>query len=183
MRIAITTFQFSLVFTFTALLNATESKPNNSKPPKFYVHAGKIKRNYACAAGVEAGYIRNGIVHANLRRGDDRYLLIAYSEESRPGSPNSMCGGGTESYLVWLHIRNSTVIAMQSAQYESCWKNIDRESSAWTDQALIIKYTRVDCNFDTHQCSILQNKATFDPRAPEKGIEIITTVSPGPTVK
>ena len=174
MRIASATFQFSLLFAFAAFLHAAESKPSVSQPPTFYVHAGNIKRNYVCAAGVVAGCISNGVVHANLRRGGNRYLLIAYSEESRPGNPNSMCGAGTESYLVWLHIRCSTVIAMQSTQYESCWRNIDSEPPVWAGKSFVIKYMHVDCNPDTNQCSILRTKASFDPKAPEKGIKITT---------
>ena len=78
--------------------------PDDEKPAEFVIEVGDFKRTYLCADGVEAGAIDDGVIHANLKRGENRYLLITYSYMSRPGNPNGRCGAGIESFLVWLHI-------------------------------------------------------------------------------
>ena len=169
MRTKLSIFAFGLI---PLLGHAAEPEATAKKPPTFYVHAGSIKRTYSCAAGVEAGYIQDGVVHANLRRGDDRFLLIGYSEESRPNHPNGRCGAGIESYLVWLHVHGSSVLASQSAHYESCWRNIEGGPPEWSSQFCVVQYERFLYNPDTKQSSILRSKASFDSKAPEKGLQI-----------
>jgi len=167
-----TKHSFLSMFLLAGFIHAAEPEPAGKKPATFFVHAGHIKHTYSCAAGVEAGYIEDGIVHANLRRGDDRYLLIAYSEPSRPNHPNGRCGGGIESYLVWLHISGTTVIASQSAQYESCWKHISGGTPAWSGQFCAVVYEDFDYNYNTKEGTNTRSKASFDTKAPEKGIQV-----------
>jgi hypothetical protein len=165
---------FSL-FMFAAFMDAAEPRPtdkNEKKPAKLSVQAGNLKQTYACGAGVEPLSIENGVLYANLRRGDDRYLLIAYSELSRPSNPNGRCGAGLESYLVWLHIRGSTVTASQSAQYESCWKDISGGPPAWSGQFCSVEYEDFDSS--DRGSTNTRSKASFDAKAPEKGIQVIS---------
>jgi len=153
--------------------HAAEPDTTAKKPQTYFVHAGAIKRTYSCAAGVDAGYIEDGVVHANLRRGDDRFLLIGYSEASRPNHPNGRCGGGIESFLVWLHVHGSTVLASKSAQYESCWRDTQGGPPEWSGQFCIVEYSLFLYNYDTNKSSLLHSKATFDSKAPERGLQII----------
>lgn len=159
-------------FLLAGYIHAADPEPTDKKPATFFVHAGHIKHTYSCAVGVEAGYIEDGVIHANLRRGNDRYLLIAHSELSRPNHPNGRCGCGIESYLVWLHIRGTTVIASQSAQYESCWKDISGGTPTWSGQFCTVEYENFDFNYDTNESINTRSKASFDAKTPEKGMQV-----------
>jgi hypothetical protein len=158
----------------TPVCHAAPPKSGTVKAPAFSIHAGKIQHAYLCAPGVKAGKIEDGVVHADLPQGNERYLLIAYSEMSRPSNPNGRCGAADESYLVWLHIHGDTVVEFQSAQYESCWKEITGSTPAWSGQFCSVTYEMSHFDFGTNQMSETHSKATFDAKAPEKGIQIVT---------
>jgi hypothetical protein len=143
-----------------------------AKPAKFYVQAGKIKKTYTCAEGVEAGSVEKGVVHANLEQGAEKYLLLGYSEPSRPGNANARCGGGIEAYLVWLHIRGNTVLEAKTVQHESCWKDISGGKPAWTGKTFGVEYEAFTYNQELKDRVHTRTKAEFDAKAPEKGIVV-----------
>jgi hypothetical protein len=136
----------------------------------YLVHAGKIRRTFRCAPEVEAGAVEDGVLHADLRRGGDRYLLIAYSEPSRQGNPNAMCGGGVESYIVWLHLRAETVVAAQSIRYASCWKSISAGRFGWSGPVCSVSSETLVNSDDSQEIFAERSKVSFDSRAPEKGL-------------
>lgn len=140
----------------------------------YYVHAGRLKHTYKCAEGVEAGDIEDGVIHADLHRGQERYLLISYSELSNPANPNGRCGGGLESYLVWLHIRGNTVLEAQSTRYESCFQDITGSAPRWSGQFCSLTFDSLEWNPDTKEHTETHSKAIFDSKAPEKGIQVTT---------
>ena len=134
------------------------------KPATFFIHAGRFKHTFTCAAGVEAGNIRDGVLHADLHRGGDRFILVSYSEDSHPSRPQGHCGSGIESYLVWLQIRGSVVVASKSAQYESCWHNIEGGVPTWAGQLCTVEYTRFVYDPDTKQSTLIDSTASFAQR-------------------
>lgn len=155
-------------------LHGSAAEPGSAatKPRIIYVHAGAIKRSFFCGPDVAAGHIQDGIVYANLRRGDDRYLLIGYTEASRPNHPDGRCGGGSESYLRWLHIRGSTVVASQLVHYESCWEDIEGGPPQRTGQFCVVRYKKHHYSSDSSENFFQRSEADFDTKAPEKGLQI-----------
>jgi hypothetical protein len=132
----------------------------DAKQDTLFIHAGRFEHTYAVAPGVEPLYIEDGVIHANLRRGKDRYMLLSYSE------PYGRAG--IESYLVWLHIRVSVVLAMQRAHYESQWATISGGLAGWSGRRFRVVYDQFDVGTVAH------SEATFDADAPERGLTIVT---------
>ena len=162
------------------LLTASVRAADPLKPGTFFIHASRLKHTYVCAAGVETGNITDGVLHADLHRGGDRFLLVSYSQDSHPGRPNGHCGSGIESYLVWLQIRGSTVISSQTAQYESCWHDIQGGDPTWKGQFCTVEYSQSVYDPDTKQSTTIDSKATFDAKAPDKGLQIVEPPKPAP---
>ncbi len=171
-----TPFLIVFLFILTATIQAADSKVVAKKQTVYDVQSDLINRTYVCAKGVKEGEIKNGVVHANLLRGDSRYLLISYSEPSRQGNPNSRCGGGMESYLIWLKVRGSTLVAAQSVQFESCWSDIDCDLSegrpSWHGSLFTVEYVQFHHNRDAQTSSFTNHRASFDSTAPLKGIQV-----------
>ncbi|MCX6847438.1 MAG: hypothetical protein NTY98_00800 [Verrucomicrobia bacterium] len=165
-----------LLLMVVAGIQAADSKVVAKKQTVYAVHSDLINRTYVCAEGVEAGEIKDGIVHASLLRGDSRYLLIAYSYLSRPNHPNGRCGGGVESYLVWLRVRGSTLVAAQSVQFESCWSDIDCDISegrpSWHGSLFTVEYAQFHHNRDAQTSTFTNHRASFDSTTPHKGIQV-----------
>ncbi|QBB72191.1 hypothetical protein ELE36_18480 [Pseudolysobacter antarcticus] len=146
---------------------------------KFSIHAGKINQIFSCAASVGAYEIDDGIVHADLLHGADRYLLIEHSYISNQRNPNGHCGAGLEGYLVWLHVRDSGVIAAQSAHILSCWEDIEGGgSSVCSPQSCTFEYFRSTYDPQAQHANTTSYRAAFDFNAPEKGLQIA-----GPTTE
>jgi hypothetical protein len=146
---------------------------------KYSIHAGNINQIFTCAAGVRGDEIDSGIVHADLLRGVDRYLLIEHSYISNQENPNGHCGAGLERYLVWLHVRDSRVVAEQSAHIESCWEDIQGdELSVCTSQSCSVKYIASEYDRQAQRLNFTSYRASFDFNAPEKGLHIV-----GPTTE
>lgn len=166
-----------VLFILTAAIQAADSRVVAKKQTVYTVQSDLINRTYFCAEGVEAGEIKNGIVHASLLRGDNRFLLISYSRPSRPNHPNGRCGGGVESCLVWLRVCGSTLVTAQSVQFESCWSDIDCGSSedrpAWHGPLFTVQYAQFQFNQETKTGSVVNHQASFDYRVPQKGIQVI----------
>jgi hypothetical protein len=143
------------------------AQPASSRLATYVVHAGPIARTYMCAPGVAGGVIEEGTLYANLRRGNNRYLLVGYSEPSVLGDPRRDCAAGTESHLVWIHVRNAIVLETQSALYESCWTAVEGGRPHWSGGFCTVEY-------ESFRAPRSKLKATFNSAAPQRGLTIAT---------
>ena len=158
-------------FLLTASIYGKEAAPN---PAVFFIHAGRLKRAFTCAFGVEAGKIADGVLHADLHRGGNRFILVSYTEESHPSRPEGRCGSGTENYFVWLRIRGAAITSSQAVRYESCWNNIEGGPPGWTGRFCTVEYERFDYDPETKKGTVVDSKAFFDTEAPDKGLQIVS---------
>jgi len=166
------------ILVMLALASPAQAADTKSPVPasacKVSIHAGNINQIFNCAAGIEAYDIDEGIVHADMLRGADRYLLIEYSHISNQGNPNGHCGAGLERYLVWLHVRDSGVLAAQSAHFESCWEDIQGdELNICSPQRCSVEYAKFTHDPHTEQANVASYIASFDFNTPEKGLHIV----------
>ena len=87
-------------------------------------------------------------VLALASRADTVYLLADVSGRSRANDGSGHCGAGTEGDLVWAKLVARRMVALRTAPYASCWRNIgtqddedpayriDRDS-LWMDEQLV----------------------------------------------
>jgi len=151
-------------------IHAAEPVTPPAAQAKFIISSDSIKRTFLCAEGVAAGEIEQGVVHADLHRAKDRYLLITWTEPTRSGSgTGGPCGAGEESTLIWLHVRGDRVIASRSALYDSCRNSAcSTGGPEWTGHLFTVEYEARERG--TGQ--LVKSKAVFDAETPEKGLAV-----------
>ena len=113
------------------------------------------------------------VVHAVIKRGGDYYLVLGLREWSRGGpQPRGNCGGGTESYLAWLHVHDNKITERQAGLYASCFKNREGEVLGWKDGILLWQSSgERSVEREGKQESVPTNFSwTFDSARPEAGI-------------
>jgi len=143
-----------------AVIASINAVPAADSADVIVIHAARFERTYKLSPGIESLDIDDATIHANLRRGDERYIVLSYSEPYGKA--------GIESYLVWLHIRGSTVVAMQRVHYESQYMTISGVFSGWSGHVLGVAYDHYTESTITHA------EANFDSQAPERGLTIVT---------
>lgn len=107
------------------------------------------------------------------RRGGAHYLVFLDNQPSRAGSPTSMCGGGTETSVVWLELSPALVAQRRrSLLIDSCWYNLN--SDYRTDATRVWGETdRIDYSSGAHTARITYS---YDNEHPQRGL--VTTTKP-----
>ncbi len=139
---------------------------------KFHVSAGRFRRSFDCGPSVVSDSIERGTLLADVQRGPDRWLLLSYWEPSNPAHPNSFCGGGRETFLLWLHVRANTVLATQSELYASCRQGIEGGRPKWSGQHCSVAFRRTEEEPASEKRVDVRTTVLFDRQAPEKGLQV-----------
>lgn len=137
--------------------------------PDLVVKSGKTTFRLS---GIADEYAFFTTVHAAARKGRDFYLVIGSSELTRGWPPKGgNCGGGIESFIRWLHVRDGKVIDTQEGLYESCRSNRDGWNLGWKDGRLMwsTRGLKRSANVSTPSTAVFLNWS-YDPQHPEKGI-------------
>jgi hypothetical protein len=114
-----------------------------------------------------------GTVHAVQRRGQDFFIVYGTSEMSRGWPPRGgHCGCCLESYIRWLHVKGGKIIEQQEGRHESCFRNRDGWSIAWSDGKLIWSTEGIEREGDPLTGKIVSIAFTwsFDPARTGSGI-------------
>jgi hypothetical protein len=114
------------------------------------------------------------VVHSVQKRGADYFVVIGVSEWTRGYPPrDGNCGGGIESHIDWLHVRDSEIVERKSGLYESCRINREGYTIAW--RRGLLHWTSQgarSAEVDGRTVIIpVKYTWTFDPAHPENGIE------------
>jgi hypothetical protein len=109
------------------------------------------------------------------RRGGAYYLVFVENDPSRPGSPMSMCGAGTEDSVVWIQLSAALVEQRrESILINSCWYSMEndlhsRATRLWGETDL------VDTRTGNHTARIAY---AYDNRRPHRGLVTTARASP-----
>lgn len=126
--------------------------------------------------GEHALYITVHSVRRN--KAGDYFIVYGACEWSRGWPPrDGNCGGGTESYIRWLHVtKDGELLEQQEGRQESCFTGITEKSIRWEKNGKLVwegeGFERVDKEGVTKPEFLpTLYRWSYDPRQPEKGIE------------
>lgn len=101
------------------------------------------------------------------------YLLLTVRGPSkRKGHGAGRCGAGLETAIVWLQLREWSLIAHDSRLVESCWKDL------MTDSTLRMSDREISLDFLGHAAGSRRRALRYDLLRPDAGFTVSAAPAP-----